>query len=160
MRAPQPFSPITVLDTTIDLNWYIEVLFRHARMILGMGGIALALALFIFLLVVPQYTATSQILLDPRKQNILGPEAITSEFMVDAASFEGQIAIIKSRSFLMRVAEDEKLALEPGFGAAPPPSLLSQIKSQLSWMKSNDNGVGSTKTAVDPQQQLARGMNA
>ena len=158
MRAPQPFSPITVLDTTIDLNWYVEVLFRHARMILGMGGIALALALFIFFLVVPQYTASSQILLDPRKQNILGPEAITSEFTADTVSFEGQIAIIKSRSFLMRVAEDEKLALEPGFGAEPPPSLLLQIKSQLSGMISNNKEVDSANTSIDQQQQLARGM--
>jgi exopolysaccharide transport family protein len=157
MRAPQ-FSPITILDTTIDFNWYVEVLLRHIRMILGMAGIGLSLAVFIFLLIVPQYTASSQILLNPQKQNILGPEAISSEaIMSEAASLEGQIAIIKSRSFLTRVVEDEKLALQPGFGAEPPPTLLSQIKSQLPWAKSNVDETGSPNKIADQQIQLAHG---
>ena len=59
----------------------MEVLFRHVRLILGTAGICLWLALFIVFLIMPQYTASSQILLDPRKQNVLGPEAITSEFI-------------------------------------------------------------------------------
>ena len=80
IRPSLPFAPTTILDAKIDLHWYWEVLFRHARLILGAAGISLSLALFIVFLIVPQYTASSQILLEPRKQNLLGPEAVTSEF--------------------------------------------------------------------------------
>ena len=157
MRSPLQISPITVLDTTIDLNWYLEVLFRHVRMILGMAGICLALALFIVFLIVPEYTASSQILLDPRKQNLLGPEAITSELILDSAAVDGQIALIKSRSLLTRVVEDEKLALEPGFGADPPPSLLSEIRSQMPWGDSSDSDLNPPNAMTVQQEKLARG---
>jgi exopolysaccharide transport family protein len=150
-------SPITVLDTTIDLNWYVEVLFRHARMILGMAGICLALALFIIFLITPEYTASSQILLDPSKQNILGPEAITSELNLDSSAVDGQIALVKSKSLLTRVVEDEKLAAEPGFGADPSPSFLSQIKSLLPFGEPAESVSGPNNALTEEQQKLARG---
>src|SRR3954447_6897632 len=143
MRPSLPYAPTTILDAKIDLHWYWEVSFRHVRLILGAAGISLSLALFIVFLIVPQYTSSSQILLEPRKQNLLGPEAITSEFGSGAESAEGQIAVIKSRALLTRVVEDEKLALEPGFGADPPPSLLSQLKSIMPWADATDSKTGS-----------------
>ena len=157
MRSPLQISPITILDTTIDLNWYLEVLFRHVRMILGMAGICLVLMLFIAFLIMPQYTAFSQILLDPRKQNLLGPEAITSELILDSSSIDGQIALIKSRSLLTRVVDDEKLALELGFGAEPSPSLLSQLRSRMPWEDSSDSDLSTQNALTDEQQKSARG---
>ena len=128
MRPSLPFAPTTILDAKVDLHWYWEVLFRHARLILGMAGICLSLALFVVFLIVPQYTASTQILLEPRKQNLLGPEAIT-EFVSSGDVVEAQIAIIRSRALLTRVVEDEQLALEPGFGAEPPPSLRPTVEA-------------------------------
>ncbi len=146
----------------IDLNWYLDFLFRHARIILGMAGICLATAFFILSFTVPEYTAFSQILLDPKRQNLLGPEAIspTSELLLDAASVDGQIMIIKSRFLLTRVAEEMRLAYEPGFGIEPQPSLLSQIKTQILRTKSSDDGdiVGSVNTVADQKEQLERGL--
>src|ERR1700688_577205 len=126
-------------------------------MILGMAGICLVLMLFIAFLIMPQYTAFSQILLDPRKQNLLGPEAITSELILDSSSIDGQIALIKSRSLLPRVVDDEKLALELGFGAEPSPSLLSQLRSRMPWEDSSDSDLSTQNALTDEQQKSARG---
>ena len=157
MTQSQPLSSMTFLNTTVDFNWYIEVLFRHARMIIAAAGICLALAVFIVLLIVPQYTASSQILLDPRRQNLLGPEATTSDLGFDANAVESQIAVIRSQSLLLRVVESEKLATEPGFGAEPPPSLLAQIRAMMPWSQSSDADVVSANALPDQLAILARG---
>ena len=145
-----------------NLDWYLAVLFRHARLILVTAGVSIGSALFFSSLIIPQYTASAQILLDPKRQNLLGPDAIsaTSELLLDAASIDGQIVIIKSRSLLTRVAEEFGLAYELGFGVALQPSLLSRIKSQIMRTKTNDDDdiVGSVKIGVDQKEQLKRGV--
>src|SRR5262249_5081914 len=135
-----------------------EVLFRHVRLILGMAGICLSLALFIVFLITPQYTASSQILLEPRKQNLLGPEAITSDAVSSAEVVDGQIAIIKSRALLTRVVEEEKPGFKPGLGAEPPPSLIAQIKSLMPWAPASDSDSGAPNSLTAEQEQLARGI--
>ena len=149
MNSSLPFGPVTVLK--IDLSWYVEVLLRHVRMILGAAGICLGLALFFVFLIVPQYTASSQILLDPRKQNVLGPEAISSEFVLDAASVDGQIAIIKSRSLLTRVIEDEKLASSPVLERNHHRRYCA-IQILMPWAASSDNDSAALNPLPDEQE--------
>ncbi len=122
---------INVLDTAVDFKWIVEVLLRRSRLILGMTGVSLLLALFIVLTITPRYTATSQVLLDPRKQNLLGPEAIASDWTLDVATVDSQLSIIQSRSFLVRVVESENLTEDDEFGVNAPPSLYVRIRSLL-----------------------------
>ena len=65
----------------------------------------------------PLYTATSQVLLDPRKEKAAGAEAILSDDRLDYAMIESQMAIIRSTVFLRRVVEKEHLVSDPEFGS-------------------------------------------
>src|SRR4029078_435545 len=65
----------------------------------------------------PLYTATAQVLLDPRKEKAPGAEAIISEGNLDYAMIDSQMAIIRSSLFLRRVVEKEHLISDPEFGS-------------------------------------------
>jgi polysaccharide biosynthesis transport protein len=67
----------------------------------------------------PLYTATSQVLLDPRKEKAAGAEAILSDDRLDYAMIDSQMAIIRSTVFLRRVVEKERLVSDPEFGSGP-----------------------------------------
>ena len=66
---------------------------------------------------IPLYTATSQVLLDPRKEKAAGAEAILSDDRLDYAMIDSQMAIIRSTVFLRRVVEKEHLVSDPEFGS-------------------------------------------
>ena len=68
---------------------------------------------------IPRYTATSQVLLDPRKEKAAGAEAILSGDYLDYAMIESQMAIVRSTIFLRRVVEKEHLVSDPEFGSGP-----------------------------------------
>ena len=67
----------------------------------------------------PLYTATAEVLLDPRKEKAAGADAVLSDNHIDYAMIESQMAIIRSTVFLRRVVEKEHLVSDPEFGAGP-----------------------------------------
>src|SRR5689334_25236774 len=48
---------------------------------------------------IPLYTATSQVLLEPRKEKAAGQDAVLNESYLDYAMIESQMAIIRSTVF-------------------------------------------------------------
>jgi polysaccharide biosynthesis transport protein len=66
---------------------------------------------------IPLYTATAQVLLDPRKEKVAGKEEILGNDFLDYAMIESQMAIIQSTVFLRRVVEKERLVSDPEFGS-------------------------------------------
>jgi polysaccharide biosynthesis transport protein len=69
---------------------------------------------------IPLYTATSQVLLDPRKEKVAGTQEILSNDFLDSAMIDSQMAIIQSTVFLRRVVEKEHLVSDPEFGSGLP----------------------------------------
>ena len=67
---------------------------------------------------IPLYTATAQVLLDPRKEKVAGQDAILNDSYLDYATIESQMAIIRSTVFLKRVVEKERLVSDPEFGSS------------------------------------------
>ena len=65
----------------------------------------------------PLYTATAEVLLDPRKEKAAGADAVLSDNYIDNAMIESQMAIIRSTVFLRRVVEKEHLVSDPEFGS-------------------------------------------
>lgn len=67
---------------------------RRWKLILATTIATVALSLLVLLNVTPKYTATSQVLLDPRKEKIFGNEQIVSEFSVETANIDSQSTVI------------------------------------------------------------------
>jgi succinoglycan biosynthesis transport protein ExoP len=122
---------------SVDLRWILNFLWRQWKVILSVMGAALIVGAAYLAIQTRLYTATTQILLDPRKEKAAGSEAILSDFNLDMASIESQMAIIRSTSLLRRVVEKERLVTHPEFGTPPkeetsveaPGSNSEQIKA-------------------------------
>src|SRR5262249_3056200 len=79
----------------------------------------------------PLYTATAQVLLDPRKDKVAGPDAIASEGYLDFAMIESQMAIIRSTVFLRRLVEKDRLYSDPEIGSGRNRTTLADATGQV-----------------------------
>lgn len=111
----------------LDLDEIKRFLKRRWKLILGAMCGAVVLAVIFCMLVTPIYTATSQILLDPRKQHVFGQEAVTPDAALDSSIVDSQIPIILSTKLLAKVVARENLVDDPEFAAPARQGLLDRI---------------------------------
>jgi len=64
----------------------------------------------------PLYTASTQLLLDPRKERAAGQDVFVSDVLLDQQMLENQMMIIKSVALLRRVVDKMQLVNDPEFG--------------------------------------------
>lgn len=132
-------------DDRVDLRGLVRVLRRRATSILVVTAVALALAVAFLALATPLYTATVQILIDPRDRHVLQTEVTPTGVGGDASLVESQVRLITSDAVLRRVVASEHLASDIEFGAAPAASLSSRLRALIGLSHSQD------ATAVDPE---------
>jgi polysaccharide biosynthesis transport protein len=118
-----------------DLREAVNFLWRQWKLI---GGVV---ALFVFLCALylaratPVYTATAQLLLDPRKERAAGQDVFMTDTMLDQMVVENQMMIIKSTGLLRRVVEKLQLNRDPEFGGSDisgATSILAPIRAFFS----------------------------
>lgn len=97
----------------------VYFLWRRWKIIVVVTVAALLFASAWLARTVPLYTASTQVLLDPRKEKAAGSDAILSDVTLDLPTIENEIAIIKSTGLLRRVVEKEHLTDDPEFGSRP-----------------------------------------
>jgi len=131
-RSPQP---------TVDLRELARILRRRWK-VLAAAPIALTIpALFYVLTATTLYTATSTVLVDPRRSTAIesNQSAMTlSNFGTDDATIESETLLIQSIAILQRVVEKLKLTDDPEF--VPTPGLLDPIKRLFSSSSSSSSG--------------------
>jgi exopolysaccharide transport family protein len=84
-----------------------------------MAAVSLALVTVWLIQTKPVYTATAQLLIDPRKERVLGDEAVSRDLMLDASAIATEVSLVQSFTVAKRVVERLKLDTHPMFGAAP-----------------------------------------
>ena len=109
----------------IDLRQLQDFFWRRWKLILAAAAAVMVLAFLVLLTIAPRYTATAQVLLEPRKEKVFGADNILPELNLDSGNIDSQLAVIQSINMLRRVVEKEKLTADPEFGQAPPAGLLS-----------------------------------
>lgn len=119
---PTPISPVPQLpaDAGSDLRELLGSLRRHRHWIAGSAALFLSLAAGFLAAVPPRYTATAQLMIDPRGLQVIDraitPTSQTSE--VAAALAETQMRLLASDTVLSRVVEREQLARDDEFNGA------------------------------------------
>src|SRR5207247_5482711 len=103
---------------------------RRYRMV-GLPALALlGSALTYLIFATTLYTATSTVLVDPRRANVVETnQSVLSNFGTDDATIESQTLLIQSVAILMRVVGKLKLTEDTEF--TPKPGLLDPIKQLL-----------------------------
>jgi exopolysaccharide transport family protein len=115
-----------------DLRELFRTLLRRRKFVIGVP-IALVLAAIAFLAIVtPRYTATSTVLVDPRRANVIETAPpVLSSFGTDEATIESQARLIQSVSVLERVVKKLNLVDDPDL--SPQPGFLGKIRGLFSF---------------------------
>jgi exopolysaccharide transport family protein len=119
-RLPQP---------TVDLREMARILRRRWKMVAAPPVALSVLALIYLLATTTLYTATSTVLVDPRRATAIESNQAAmsmSNFGTDDATIESQTLLIQSISILQRVVDKLKLTDDPEF--RPKPGILDPIK--------------------------------
>ncbi|MFP8878513.1 MAG: polysaccharide biosynthesis tyrosine autokinase [Myxococcota bacterium] len=125
--------PIEPDDVEIDIVEILRAL-RRRRWVLG-GCVLLitSLVLLVTFQLTPLYTATAEVLIDPRDRNVADLDSVLSGLSPDASTIESQIQVIRSHSLALRTIEALGLERDPEFNPAlREPSTLADL---ISWLK-------------------------
>jgi succinoglycan biosynthesis transport protein ExoP len=142
---------------TVDLREVGRILRRRWGIIAATCAGFTVLALLYLLAATTQYTATSTVLVDPRRANVVDSgQTVLSNFGTDDATIESQALLIKSVAILRRVAERMKLHEDEEF--VPPPSLLGSLRGLFRFSSSASSikpeEVAAIRAADSLQQRL------
>jgi len=122
---------------TVDLREMGRILRRRFRLVALPPLVLVALALIYVTVVTTLYTATSTVLVDPRRANVIeANQSVLSNVGTDDVSIESQTLLIQSVAILERVVGKLKLTDDPEF--APTPGILDPIKRLFRASSPND----------------------
>lgn len=125
--------PLNERETAQDTLSFLDIalfLRRYARTILISVGLCVLVAIYIIVTSKPIYTATSQILIDPRISQIQREQMGEMPMQLDTAQIESQMALLRSEGIARTVIMQLNLLSDPEFQTQPP-SLLSRLLAPL-----------------------------
>lgn len=108
--------------------------------VLGAGLAATTLAL---MLIVPVYTATAELMIEVRRNNVAEVNSVLSGLPTDVPSIQNQIQILTSREFARQVISRLGLQHDPEFGDGTGPESLDAAASPLRVAANGAFGVAS-----------------
>lgn len=114
---------------TVDLRELARILRRRWKLVAAIPATLLAIALIYVILSTTLYTATSTVLVDPRRSTAIESNQAAmqmSNFGTDDATIESETLLIQSIAILQRVVEKLKLSEDQEF--IPKAGLLDPIK--------------------------------
>lgn len=136
----------------LDLRQIQDFVWRRWKLVVATSLVAAGIAALLLLSVAPRYTASAQVLLEPRKSRVFGAESLVPDAMLDSASVDSQISVIQSFNLIRHVVERENLAADPEMN---PPPAAQGLWSYLTGLVSIGGGEDA-KTGEQPDAALAQ----
>lgn len=119
MTRPGTALPAAAAPPGPDLGRMLRTLLGRAHWLALMALLGALLGHDAQVALAPKYTSSVALLLDPRRPGSFGAESEFANLYVDNAKIASVAAIMKSANLLGRVVDAQRLADDPGFGAAP-----------------------------------------
>jgi len=154
---------------SFDIPALLRTLRKRASVIVGVTALLTALIAIAVFQLQPQYTATTAVLLDAQKIQVVDMDAVAPGLSLDrSTAVESEVQILKSRNLARRVVEAENLTADPEFnsrldradeGSFDIGGLISGF-----WPGNEDTdenaGVGEAGDAAAPREALAPEVEA
>jgi succinoglycan biosynthesis transport protein ExoP len=113
---PNPERTHAAPEGGLPLRELLAILRRRRRAIFWVTTLVTTVAILIGLQVTRTYTATAQVMIEPRESRIVNVEKVAPGLPAeDNAIIETHIKLIQSRATLARAVENLKLGSDPGF---------------------------------------------
>jgi succinoglycan biosynthesis transport protein ExoP len=100
----------------LDLRSILGFLRRRAALMVTTVILVAGLAMGGILTLKPQYTATTLVLVDPSRKDVLDPEAQMKSVGSDDARVDSEVELVRSDVTLLRVVNELDLVKDPEFG--------------------------------------------
>ena len=133
IRHPTAAALSQAGDPRIDLKELIRVIKRRRESILWTAAIPVVLVLLYCVFATPLYTASTQLLIDPRDRRIVSNEVTPEALAADGgvAVVESQQLVITSDVVLRHAIARERLDIDPEFGGLSNSLLAVIIRNSL-----------------------------
>src|SRR5436853_1089285 len=133
VQHPAAGTPSRGDDPRVDLKELIRIIKRRRALILWIAAVPVLLALVYDIFATPLYTASTQILIDPRDRRIVSNEVTPEALAADGgvAVVESQQLVITSDVVLRRAIAREHLDADPEFGAPSNGFVAVALRSGL-----------------------------
>lgn len=118
---------------TLDLNVLIATFRRRLRLFATVALVVFVAVLLFTLQETPRYTATAQVMLDPRQEQVTDMSAVLSGLPADTQTMDTEVEVLRSRSLANRVVTQLKLDQDPYFN--PSIAKPTGLKALLPWAK-------------------------
>lgn len=139
---------VVVDEVEIDLRGILNLLRRRIRLIALTVAIALGVAILALVAMTPVYTASSLVLVDTSRKNLLESDFSSTAASADNARVDSEVEILRSNAVLLSVITNQNLIDDPEFGVSLEPGLFDFFRSLLP---------GNTNQSADqPLQQVLR----
>ena len=118
----------------IDLAEVFNVIRRRRSVILAcIAIITIVSAAFVFQLT-PRYTSMAEVILDPRKTQVVDLQSVLSSLPADTAVVRGEVEILKSNSIAEAVVKKTNLIAVPEFNSRlQPRTMISMLMEPVRW---------------------------
>jgi len=136
-------------EMTLDLNVLIATFRRRLRLFAAVALVVFVAVLLFTLQETPRYTATAQVMLDPRKEQVTDMSAVLSGLPADTQTMDTEVEVLRSRSLANRVVTQLKLDQDPYFN--PYVAKPTGLKALLPW-----GAKGAAKPPADPVEAQRR----
>jgi succinoglycan biosynthesis transport protein ExoP len=127
--ADYPDSPELSLPV-LDVPTVLAMLRRQWPTAAAITGLCVLLAIGYLLGATPKYTATSRIMIDTRKNQLLQNQQVLGDQTIDSGVIDSQVEILKSESIALAVIRDQKLTEDPEFAGGP--GIVEQLSALIS----------------------------
>lgn len=134
-------APQSTLRAT--LHWLLDVLRRRRGAIAGISAVALALSGIVVAILPARYTASTQVLIEPRELRVLEKSVTEPSAINDTATakIESQARVLTSESVLRRVIAQDALMADLEFNGQRPSFAAGLFKNLFSALASNPDPV-------------------
>src|SRR5947209_7267017 len=135
-RTPANAVTEEPVERKLDIRKYLNFLWRQWMFIGAVTALGLVLGVIYLARATPLYTASTQVLLDPRREKAGGTENIISDIQLgDLSAIESQLTIIKSDSLLRRVVLKERLASASTGSEEDAEKDAEAIQGAIEWLR-------------------------
>jgi uncharacterized protein involved in exopolysaccharide biosynthesis/Mrp family chromosome partitioning ATPase len=131
IQHPTAAVPPRAGDPQVDLKELARIIKRRRKSILWTAAVPVLLALLYGLFATPLYTASTQLLIDPRDRRIVSNEVTPEALAADGgvAVVESQMLVLTSDVVLRQAIARERLDSDPEFGGQPTGAFAVLLRS-------------------------------
>jgi len=139
------------LGAEMMVEKFLTFSLRNWKIVLTGTAVSILLAIVFIMTAVPVYVASTQILLDTRRERANSIDRSVLDFNYDAVGLENMMTILQSSSLINRVVKQQKLDEDPEFNA--------DLTGSSSSLLSNLYGFISKQLSADPKSNAPRAQS-